>query len=436
VANQVPLDNLVELPLAKVTDLVKKWCAAWMVVMVAVIVSGCSDSVPAPQPAVPARTLQPAFAGGPVLPPPDLTDDGPGSLIESKALEGTDVFDEISATAVRIKYRSTTGVAGAPSEVSGVVTVPPGPAPRGGWPILVFGHDVTGVANKCAPSLAPDLAGYASFMGVLLSRGYIVAMTDYQGLGVDGQPPHSLIDVATLGNNMIDAARAVRRVTDNASTRWGAFGYGEGGAAAWAAADRAGSYGGGLELVGAAALAPLADLSGLATEAEEGKLRPEQFKLQMLTVEDLALTSNLNRDDFRSGLAREQWDVLIDCAPPDPAQLKQFYSELTPANLQPSNPAAIAQLRTSLANAALPLNGGSGQAAPLLVVYATDDPVVLLDGVRGALRRACAAGAPIEAVTKVGDTLTTTDLTVQYAIDWLENRFGGAQLSNLCQGLT
>ena len=272
-------------------------------------------------------------------------------------------------------------------------------------------------------------------MGVMLSRGYIVALTDYQGLGIDGQPPHSLVDAATLGNNLIDAARATRRVTDTASTRWAAFGYGEGGTAAWAATERAPSYGGGLDLVGAAALTPLADLSPLATEAQEGKLTPEQFKLQMLVVEDLALTANLNRDDYRSGLAKDRWDLLIDCAPADPSVVPDLYKQLRPGDLQPANPAAADQLRTALSNAALPLNTPTPPVAPLLVIYSTDDPAAPVGFVTGPLRRACVAGAPIEIVTKVGDTQTTTDLTVQYALDWLQNRFGQETLASTCQGV-
>ena len=420
----------------KANDLVTRWRAAWVALVASVVLAGCSDSAPPPQSALPSRTLQPAFAGSPVLPAPNLTDDGPGSVIEAKPLADHSYFDEISAATVRITYRSTTGINGPPSEASAVIAVPPGPPPPGGWPIIVFGHDVTGLANKCAPSLAPDLAGYASFMGVMLSRGYIVAMTDYQGLGIDGQPPHSLIDTATLGNNVIDAARASRRVTDTASTRWAAFGYGEGGAAAWAATERAASYGGGLEFVGAAALAPLADLSSLATAAEQGKLTPEQYKLQMLVVEDLALTANLNRDDFRSGLARDRWDLMIDCAPADPASVPPLFDQLRPSDLQPSTPAAAEQLRAALSAAALPLNTATPPTVPLLVIYATDDPTVPSSVVSGAVRRACVTGAPVEIVTKVGDTQTTTDLTVQYALDWLQNRFGGAQLSSVCQGVT
>lgn len=416
-------------------DRAARWRACAIVLAVAVVLAGCSSSTPPPQPTLPSRTLQPAFSGSPVLPAPNLTDDGPGSVIEAKPLADHDFFDQVNATAVRVVYRSTTGVDGPPSQASAVIAVPPGPPPPGGWPILVFGHDVTGVANKCAPSLAPDLAGYSSFMGVMLSRGYIVALTDYQGLGIDGQPPHSLLDAATLGNNLIDAARATRRVTDTASTRWAAFGYGEGGTAAWAATDRAPSYGGGLDLVGAAALTPLADLSPLATEAQEGRLTPEQFKLQMLVVEDLALTANLNRDDYRSGLAKDRWDLLIDCAPADPSVVPNLYKQLRPADLQPANPAAADQLRTALSNSALPLTTPTPPVAPLLVIYSTDDPAAPVGFVTGPLRRACLAGAPIEIVTKVGDTQTTTDLTVQYALDWLQNRFGQETLASTCQGV-
>lgn len=357
-------------------------------------------------------------------------------MIESEPLKDHEFFDQVNATAVRIQYRSTIGVDGPPSVVSGVVAIPPGPPPAGGWPIVAFGHDVTGVANKCAPSIAPDLAGYASFMGNIMSRGYIVAMSDYQGLGVDGQAQHSLFDAATLGNNMIDIARATQRVVDTASNRWAAFGYGEGGTAAWGATQRASSYGAGLDMVGAAALAPLADLSELATSVGQGALTPQQFKLAMLVVENLALVSDLNRDDFRSGLARDRWDSLVDCAPPDPAAVANLYGELRPTNLESSNPAAVGQMRAALSAAALPLDTGAPSTVPLLVVYATDDPAVPSTWVSSALLRACVAGSPIEVVNKVGDTQSATDLTVQYALDWLESRFGGAELSSVCQGMT
>jgi alpha-beta hydrolase superfamily lysophospholipase len=413
-----------------------RWPALLVFVVATAVLTGCTTGAPqAPsQVLLPSRTVQPGFDGAATLPPPDMTDDGPGSLIDVKPLTDQFYLDEVDATAVRVVYRSTSGLNGPPTQVSGVVAVPPGAPPKGGWPIMAFGHDLTGVANKCAPSLAPDLYGYAAFMSVMLARGYVVAMTDYQGLGLGGSQ-HSLLDVATLGNNMIDVARAARHVLVTAGTRWAAFGAGEGGAASWAATERAGAYGGGLDLVGAVALSPLADLSGLALAAQSGTLTSDQYRLEVQVLNDLASTPGFNLDDFRAGLAKDRWDLLSDCAPADPVLAAQIYSQLKPADLMPHDPAAAAQLHNALADAALPLNAGTPTTAPLLVVYGTDDKLMSGAWIASALNRACARGDQIEVVAKIGDTTTQTDVVVQNALDWLQARLDGQKLATVCQGV-
>ncbi|OHV16868.1 hypothetical protein BK022_09250 [Methylorubrum extorquens] len=51
-------------------------------------------------------------------------------------------------------------------------------------------HPTTGVVEKCAPSLARVL--YRSIQGLneMLARSYIVAATDYPGLGTPGVHPY------------------------------------------------------------------------------------------------------------------------------------------------------------------------------------------------------------------------------------------------------
>ncbi len=408
---------------------------AWMIAAVGVVLAGCTTSPPPPpQASGPPRTLTPAYAGAPTLPPPDLTDTGPGSLVSVKPVASQIVFDQVDAAAVRVVYRSTSGDTGEPTEVSGVVAVPPGKPPKGGWPILAFGHDITGLANPCAPSLSTDLAGYAGVISVILSRGYVVAMTDYQGLGLPGDK-HSLVDVAALGNSVIDVARAARHVFPETSTRWGAFGLGEGGVAAWSAAERAGGYGSGLDLVGAAAVSPLADLSSLADAAENGTLTVDQQRLQMLVVESLVASRGFDPEDYRSPAARERWNVLTDCAPADPESALRAQQGLVAADLRPVSPAATAQLRQALVDAALPQNTGSPLAAPILVVYATDDPLIPASWTNRALARACAEGDPIEVSSMIGDTTTKTEQVMQGALDWLQARFDGQRVASVCRGI-
>jgi hypothetical protein len=410
-----------------------RWHVAWALVGAVAVLAGCAHNpaVP-PQQLRPPRLLEPAFDGAAALPPPDMTNDGAGSLVEVKPLGYMADFDQAGVTAVRVVYRSTSS-RGTPTEVSGVVAVPPGKPPKEGWPIISFGHALTGVGSTCAPSLAGDLAGYAGVIITLLRRGYVIAMSDFEGLGVPGYH-HSVLDATVLGNNVIDAARAARKVLPSTSTKWAAYGTGEGGAAAWGATERAGSYGTGLELVGAVAMSPLADVSGLADAAKNGALTPEQIQLHALALQSLARSSpDMNLDDYRAGLAKDQWDLLTDCPPAQPIDALRVISQLQPGDLRPRNDEATTALRRALAGYALP--GNSPAAAPLLVAFGTADPALPGAWVDRALTAACAKGEPVEIWRRIGETTTHSDLVIQSSLDWLQARFDGQPVANVCQGL-
>jgi pimeloyl-ACP methyl ester carboxylesterase len=360
-----------------------------------------------------------------------MTDDGPGSLVDVRPLSGISVFDAANATAVRVVYRSTSSD-GQPTEVSGVVAVPPGATPKGGWPIVSFGHTLTGLNTRCAPSQAKDLGGYSGSLSTLLLRGYVVTMSDYEGLGVDGYE-HPPLDWITLGNNIIDAARAVRRILPDASANWAAEGVGQGGLAAWAAAQRAPDYGAGLNMVGAVAFAPFSDLSPLVDVASQGALSDAQRRLLMVVLQSLAQSDpGFDVDAYRSGLARDQWDVLTDCAPADPAAAQKIAAQVKPADLIPRDDAAAANLRNTLSAKALPVGGSA--AAPILVVYATDDPLVPQAGIVRAVHDACVQGGPMVIMKRIGDTSAANYQTVQTALGWLRSRFDGERPADICVG--
>jgi len=400
------------------------------------VVAGCAPSPPQPPAAYnrPPHSLEPPFAGATQLPPPDLTNDGPGSLVEVKPLDPSEQFTDAGVTAVRVVYRSTS-TAGQPVEVSGVVAVPAGKAPKGGWPIIAFGHSLTGVAQNCAPSLARGLGGYASAMTVMLNRGYLVMMPDYAGLGVPGRQ-HAPLDWVALGNNMIDGVRAARRVLPDASVNWAAYGSGQGGLAAWASAIRAADYGTGLNLVGAVALSPYADLAALADAASNGKLSQNQYRLLMVILQGLSQElPGFDLNAYRSGTARDHWDLLTSCAPPDPAEAQKLASQLRPEDLRPRDAAAAAALRNTLSTLALPGNSPA-PPAPVLVVYGTDDPLVPQAGVAAAVKQACAKGDPIVVNRRIGDTTTTNELVIQTSLSWLRARFDGQRPADICVGAT
>jgi hypothetical protein len=99
----------------------------------------------------------------------------PGKLISAEAMAGA----PDGARAYRILYWST-GLDGKPV---GCGVAARGPPPPGGRPVVAWEHPTTGVLSRCAPSLARVF--FASIQGLpaMLDRGYVVAATDYPGLG-------------------------------------------------------------------------------------------------------------------------------------------------------------------------------------------------------------------------------------------------------------
>jgi pimeloyl-ACP methyl ester carboxylesterase len=161
----------------------------------------------------------------------------------------------------RILYHST-DASGADILVSGTVVSPSGPAPAGGRPILSWGHPTTGIAPRCAPSVGLDPFDLIEGLSDFVRAGYVVAATDYSGMGADG-PPSFLIGT-TEGHNVLDAARAARSIAAaGAGDRLVLWGHSQGGQAALFAGQDAPQYAPELALAGVAVAAPATDLGDL-----------------------------------------------------------------------------------------------------------------------------------------------------------------------------
>src|ERR1700716_1566363 len=158
----------------------------------------------------------------------DLSGTGPGSLVEAKTIPDIDRSVPLGTISARVIYRSTSGIAGSQTEVSGAVFIPPGRPPRGGWPVIAFAHGTTGVNQECGPSLSPNLWGTINGIASFLRMGFAVAATDYQGLGAPGAHPY--LEAKTAAFNVIDSVRALRAVSRDVSKTWSAYGGSQGGA--------------------------------------------------------------------------------------------------------------------------------------------------------------------------------------------------------------
>ncbi|MCS5717846.1 lipase family protein [Herbiconiux sp. CPCC 205763] len=181
----------------------------------------------------------------------------PGTVLRSEPI----LSAPNGAKAWRILYHST-DVHGTDIVVSGVVVAPDAPAPPGGRPIVSWAHPTTGAAQRCAPSLGIDPFDLIEGLPQLLDAGYVVAASDYSGMGAAGPPSYLIGD--TEGNNVLDAARAARALDGtDAGTRLVLWGHSQGGQAALFAGQRAPDYAPELQLQAVAVAAPATNLAEL-----------------------------------------------------------------------------------------------------------------------------------------------------------------------------
>ncbi|MGV0680697.1 lipase family protein, partial [Mycolicibacterium fortuitum] len=221
-------------------------------------------------------------------PPNPLPAGSPGDLIRTEpsriALDpaGHGVY---SATGTRIMYRST-GIHDEATAVTGTYFEPDNPWPgKGPRPLIAFAPFAQGLGDQCAISRlfsegGVHYGGYLDFLfyfeegfiSTMVKRGFAVVVTDYQGTGTYGPPTQNMR--LSNGHAVIDAARAAMRLAGTSLDPRGPvafWGYGPGGAASGSAVELAPSYGPELNVVGAWAGAPMADLS-LVPDYADGSL--------------------------------------------------------------------------------------------------------------------------------------------------------------------
>lgn len=357
----------------------------------------------------------------------DMSGSGPGTLVQAVTIPRLDrKIVATGAEAARVVYRSTSGIDGSATQVSGAVFVPPGDAPPGGWPIVAYGHGTSGIQEECAPSLSKDIFGAAEVIAAYIKMGYAVAAADYQGLGEPGGHPY--LDAKTAGLNVIDSVRALRKVSPNVSTKWAAFGGSQGGAAVWAANEQTSTYAPDLSLVGSVSLAPAADVAGLAETAAAGALTKDQEAALIWILMGIDQTrSAFPIDDYRHGSAADNWTILAACIGPDTEMRSQILSELPAEDLKPSTPEAVSTLADILTTMALPQQKA---AAPMLVVYGGKDTYIDAEWTTAAIERACAMGSIIEADLQEGRGHGDVDAS-EY-LTWLGQRFQGLPAPDSC----
>ena len=348
----------------------------------------------------------------------------PGTLIRKEPIVGA----PLGAQAYRVLYRST-GLNGQPIAVSGLVIVPPGPAPVGGRHVVAWAHPTTGIVPSCAPSLA--LFKFQQIQGLrdMVARGYIVAATDYPGLGPVG--PHPDLVGVSEGRAVLDAVRAARNLVETGTLhRFAAWGHSQGGQAVLYAATLASAYAPELELTGVAAAAPATAIGtlmrdDLATPGGKNLLAmtlwswSRVFGSPIESVVDAAAMPTINR------LAQICLESPIDIEP-----RRRAGAALQRRFLKVDNLTDIEPWRSLLAQNTV---GALPASIPVFVAQGAADGTVVPSVTRNYVRQLCSAGSKVRMLTMPGIGHGTIAMrSSRIAIAWIADRFAGRTAPDDC----
>ena len=356
--------------------------------------------------------------------PEGLESSRPGSLVRKEPFEGYTL--PAGAHAVRILYHSRSAE-DHDVVTSGVVLVPAGQTPKGGWPVIAWAHGTSGVARQCAPSLMKDVYYGEEGLMPMVRAGYAVVATDYHGLGTAGV--HQYVNKAAQAFDVIYSIPAARAAVPTLGERWVVDGHSQGGLAAWGVAEaertrRDHGY------LGAVAVAPPSQLHDVLTQMTSSTAA--SFYLDYIAWAIHARTPSFQPSDMLTGAALARYDdvttkgcfyyayasFLGDAAPP---VLKAGWAETPGARrFFLDNYTGVAQI------------GG-----PLLVVAGEADQTVPLASIRAAVQNACARRIALQLRTYPGlDHDPTMDKSTPDQLAWIADRFAGKPAANDCTKAT
>jgi hypothetical protein len=339
----------------------------------------------------------------------------PGELIRSEEYDDYELPYEF--TVKRILYHSHSA-AGTDVAASGVVLIPPGKTPGGGWPVIAWAHDFTGTARPCAPSLMRNV-GSGPVLAMYARLGYAVVATDYTGLGTDF--PNAGVDLQSNAMDVIYSVPAARAAVPAIGSRWLAMGKGEGALVAAKVAEaesefRDPGYLGSVALSGVADLQPIYEYLALGAPenrfvflAHSIKTVYPEFRIEdMLAGDGLSLYAAAETDCSESVLGKKT-----------PAR-----KLLKPAWLENKNVQQFFQRNAF---------GQKPAFAPLLVISGGTSPTVEMPMIEATVAHLCRQGDRVQWYDYRGvEAGELIGASVRDPIAWVQGRFAGRPAPSSC----
>lgn len=330
------------------------------------------------------------------------------------------------ATAVRILYHSL-NADGKDVAASGVVLIPAGTAPPGGWPVIAWAHGTSGVARQCAPSLQKDMEYGEEGLMPMVRGGFAVVATDYHGLGTEG--PHEYVNKSAQARDVIYSVPAARTAVPALGRRWVVIGHSQGGLAAWGVAEmerllRDADYLGAISVAGAADLKSILDGMGKPGSTAS-------YYLGYMAYAMKARTPSFQPSDMLVGEALGRYTDVTTKGCWNYAYAAFINAPVGPV-LKPGWDQTAAARRFFAENelGRLPIGG------PLLVIAGEADETVPFAPLRALVKRACSNGIALSFRSYPGlDHDPTMDKSTPDQLAWVRDRFAGKAGTSSCASL-
>ena len=355
------------------------------------------------------------------VPPTGWQNKPVGALLRMASVSGVPV----GGAGWRVLY--VTQKADGTKTVSSGLVFAPGPkapaAPAGGRTVVAWAHPTVGLGDSCAPSRSADVEKDVQGLSEFLSAGWVVAATDYAGLGTPGTEQY-LVGTAEA-QDVYNSVRAARQITQtDAGTTVALWGHSQGGQSAlWTADDR--TYAPEFDVIGVVAAAPAAELSVLFSHQWNslvGSLIGSEVMVSYpAAYPGLSLAAVTKH-------STSQVEALADKCVSDAGLDLLISQKLGGSPLLTADPVAI----PSWANA-IAANVPPPPTLPTLLIQGLDDPVVLPGSNATYVNQACAAGLAINAdfIGALGHVKAGI-AGAPLAFIWFQQRLAGVPMTSTC----